>query len=784
MKHFPLGAYAALRKESSTSRRTGNRFQVANIFLAIFLIAASGYAQAAGDSLFQKVQNGILVKIGQAQVELAAVTPTAFCLSISYGGKPDPSPSIFLADPFRRVPVAWQLAQSGDFVGVKTLAGELLINPVTGQWIIKDANGRTLIPGSEIGKLSRDPNSSQSHVAVTVGWDKNGPPSFYGCGNGMGQVAGSILPTIIGVESLQQTNGQTHLGNGVAVIPYYWSTAGYAALAVTGDDNKPASWNAAPDQGYLTWDFPGTTAALYLMPAANLREAAKAYAQLTGHPPVPPRWTFGYMQSRWGWKDRAYIEDALKQFLSRKLPIDAFIFDVEWYNKTIDYSLTDAGSSDFTDFSWNPALFPEPAAQIAAYKAQNVHSVAIRKPRLGNSDLLQMMREKHWGLPDWQSIRGMLASRMLDYRNPVVRAWYAQQLGPLLACGIDGWWNDEGEATYTTYHYWILAEEEAQAKFRPGMRLWTLNRAFGPGLQRLGAAAWTGDIEANWPQLERTATDLLNWSLAGMPYSACDIGGFRGEPTPELFTRWMQAGVFFPVMRAHSTEKVQPHFPWLYGQDAKEAIRKALELRYRLIPYYYSLAYETHATGVPLMRPLVMEFPQDPKVANISDQWLMGNGLMAAPILSTNDHRSVYLPAGDWYEFNTNTRFNGHRTIVATAQLDQIPVYVHEGTILPLGPVIQHTDQLPGGPLELQVYPGKNATFTLVEDDGETTAYLKGEVRRTTFTWNDATHRLSWKVGGPYDGKDIFTTMNIEVFYPEGIKQAKASLPSSGSLQL
>src|ERR1035437_1269713 len=230
MKHCPLGAYAALRKESSTSRRIGNRFQVANIFLAIFLIAASGYALAAGDSLFQKVQNGILVKIGQAQVELAAVTPTAFCLSISYDGKPDPSPSIFLADPFRRVPVAWQLAQSGDFVGVKTLAGELLINPVTGQSIIKDASGRTLIPGSEIGKLSRDPNSSQSHVAVTVGWDKNGPPSFYGCGNGMGQVAGSILPTIIGVESLQQTNGQTHLGNGVAVIPYYWFSSVYSGF--------------------------------------------------------------------------------------------------------------------------------------------------------------------------------------------------------------------------------------------------------------------------------------------------------------------------------------------------------------------------------------------------------------------------------------------------------------------------------------------------------------------------------------------------------------------------
>jgi alpha-glucosidase len=179
-----------------------------------------------------------------------------------------------------------------------------------------------------------------------------------------------------------------------------------------------------------------------------------------------------------------------------------------------------------------------------------------------------------------------------------------------------------------------------------------------------------------------------------------------------------------------------------------------------------------------------MEFPRDPTVANMSDQWLMGKGLMAAPILSTGTQRSVYLPAENWYVFDTNTSLSGSRTIQATAHLDQIPVFVGERTILPLGPVIQHTDQLPGGPLELQVYPGKNATFTLVEDDGNTTAYMKGRIRQTTFTWNDATHRLDWKMRGPYDGKDLFTSMKIEVFYPKGIKRAETSLVASCSLKL
>ncbi len=782
MKSYLLGALAGRGEKFSSSHHRSNRIH-ACICLAIFLIAGTGTAQAAGKSPFKKSDNGILVKVGKAQVELSPATATAFCLKVSYKGKPGPSSSIFIAKASKRTSVPWQMARRGNFVGVKTTAGELLINPDDGQWTLIDSSGRTLIQPSEIGKLSHGAQSGQPHITVPVVWGKSAHPSFYGSGNGMGVDVTSPLHTVTGPESLQQTHAHPELGNGVAIVPYYWCTVGYSVLAVTADDNKPASWKEVTDQDSVIWNFPGTTADLYLMPAANLLDAAKAYAQLSGYPPVPPLWTFGYMQSRWGWKSRAYIENTLQQFISRKLPIDALIFDVGWYTPVIDYSLTDAGSPTFKDFSWNPALFPDPARQIAAYKAQGVRMVAIRKPRLGNSALLSMMRKKGWGLPDCKHLRE-LGCRMLNFRKPAVRAWYARQLGPLLAAGIDGWWNDEGEATYTNYYYWNLAEDEAQAEFKPGIRLWTLNRSFEPGLDRLGAAAWTGDLDTGWRDLRRTSTDLLNWSLAGMPYSTCDIGGFEGTPTPRLFTRWMEAGVFFPVMRAHSKITVKPHFPWLYGPEAEAAIRKALDLRYRLIPYYYSLAYQAHTTGVPLMRPLVMEFPRDPKVANLSDQWLMGSGLMAAPILSASDQRSVYLPAGDWYVFNSNTRFGGRRTIVAKASLDEIPVYIREGTILPLGPVIQHTDQLPGGPLELQVYPGKDATFTLDEDDGETTAYLKGDVRRTTFTWNNATGRLSWKVSGPYAGRDIFADMKIEVFYPSGIKQAEGSLLSNGSLQL
>jgi alpha-glucosidase len=184
------------------------------------------------------------------------------------------------------------------------------------------------------------------------------------------------------------------------------------------------------------------------------------------------------------------------------------------------------------------------------------------------------------------------------------------------------------------------------------------------------------------------------------------------------------------------------------------------------------------------MRPLIMECPDDPNVVNLSDEWMMGDSLLAAPILQQATNRSVYLPAGVWFVLGTNSRLQGGRNIQATADLDEIPVYVRAGSILPLAPVIQYTSQLPGGALELQIYPGKDATFTLVEDDGQTKDYLKGQIRRTTFTWHDRAGRLTWKREGPYAGKDVFTTMRVVLFDPRGKIESQCDLSVTGSSAL
>jgi alpha-glucosidase len=744
------------------------------LFLAICFLAngVCNISVRAEDAT--SLPDGISLLIGRQMVELRVASPHAFRLHVF---KPtqgaSPSTSIFLNGKAQAT-TAFSQVSEGNAVGIKTAFGEMLVNPVAQKWMLRDAAGKTLIDWGLLPAAGSS-TTGDMQLQLTAGSSPDvSQPLFYGSGS------------IPNRGALTQNKADSAMGNGRVALPQYWSTAKYGALMISGSENDPGSWKADAN-GAVDWTVPGSVVDLYLMPSANLYEWLRDYAELTGFAPVPPRWSFGYLQSRWGWVDRKYIEDTLAHFRQDKLPVDAFILDFEWYTATPDYSVKQEGDPAFVDFDWNPKLMSDPAAQIADYLKQGLHIVGIRKPRLGNSDNLTMARGKGWILPaDPKDIKGGPSKmRNLDYANPDVRAWWAENNRKFVEAGMVGFWNDEGETNFREYSYWNLAEVDLLKQVHPDDRFWSLNRAFAPGMQRFGAEAWTGDIGADWKTMARTTGELLSYSLSGMPYAACDIGGYRGTCTPELLTRWMEAGVFFPVQRSHSRRTgIVPHFPWLSGPDAEAAIRKALDLRYQLIPYYYSLAEANAETAAPLMRPLVMEFPDDPQVVGMTDEWLMGTGLLAAPILTEGaTSRSVYLPKDTWFDFGTNHSTSGPQTLTATAALDQIPIYIRAGTLLPLGPVVQYTGQSTGDPLEMEIYPGKDTTFTFVEDDGSTLGYQSGAIRKTTFSWNDQTQTLSWKVEGPYQGANVFSAMKAILFSPKGALTQQADLGKDGSLQ-
>jgi len=693
-----------------------------------------------------KIPHGILVKAGEQQVGLLTADDAAFCLSLNHSVAPSAIKSVFI-DESNKAATPYTVIFARPSYGIKTSYGKLMINTKTHTWSLYNAAGRVLI---------RDGAYSTTDTTIQITHTAGG--LLYGSGNRS--------------SALEKNGSNSGVGNGNADIPYFWNSAGYSAFAVSANDNNPASWSRDKNKAALTWTFTGKAANLYLWPAKTMYDGASGYVKLTGRPKLPPRWAFGYLQSKWGWDDSTYVADVATKFRTHKLPVDAFIFDFEWYTTTADYSVKKEGKADFTDFTFNPKVFPHPAKQIAEFKSQGLKFIGIRKPRLGNAALLDTARKNGW------LMNPKTDSRDLNFSNAGLRKWFEEKTRPLLNTGVDAWWDDEGESYYTCYYWWNTVQQDLLAFARPNYRHFTLNRAFSPGNQRFGYCTWSGDIPSTWPSLANVPADLLNFSLAGMYYGSCDIGGFQGTPTKEMLVRWFQAGVFLPIMRSHSNIGTTARFPFLWGTDGEAAIRKALNLRYQLLPYIYSLGHEAYNTGAPIMRPLVMEFPTDTTVANMTDEWLVGKGLLAAPILDTGGKRKVYLPNDTWYNYYTGDVIRGPKTFSVDKALDEIPVYVRAGTILPVGPVVQYSEQTSTTPLQIRIYPGKNGSLKMVEDDGVSYNYTKGNIRTTAYHWNDKTKTLTWKVSGPYSGKNVYKTIKAVL----GRKEKIASIGKKGSV--
>jgi len=716
-------------------------------FLLICGLLLTQTAISQSYAQFTNSSHGILVSVDGKKVELAVAKNAAFRISMSYSGTPAPISSIMI-DTIGQNLADFTVVSEAPIYGIKTAYGKIVINTTTKEWMLYDANDLALVHHGTFTSTS---------VTQSINDGAKSAGTFYGSGN-------------FGTKNLIKTRSDAFSGNGIAGVPYFWNTTGYSAFGVSIDENDPAQWTK--NNTAANWKFKGAAADLYIWPAKTQYDGLKVLSQLVGKSAMPPKWAFGFLQSQWGWKDRAYIEDVISKFRTKKLPVDAFIYDFEWYTVTPDYSLSKNGTATFSDFDFNPALFNEPAKQLADYKNQGIKSIGIRKPRMGNTANLDLARANGWlKFPDTDS-------RDMDFSNTSYQEWYKEHTKPLLNAGMDAWWNDEGESYYSLYYWWNKTQYDVLKAVKPDQRNFSINRAFSPGSQKFGFCTWTGDIPSDWVAMRKTPADLLNWSLAGMSYGSCDIGGFFGTPSDESMVRWYQVGSFLPIMRAHSTFDAKARFPWLYGTVSEAAIRKTLNLRYQLIPYYYSLGHEAYQTGAPVMRPLVMEFPNDSCVANLTDEWLMGSGLLVAPVMNEGGKRNVYLPNDIWYDFKKNTAIQGPATFNVSVALDETPVYVRAGTILPIGPVIQSTEKDTVTPLEIRVYPGRDGSFTMTEDDGKTNAYTLGNVRKTLYTWNDATKTLSWKVNGTYTDKKVFTTIKAVI----GSEVQTATLGAEGQL--
>jgi len=515
--------------------------------------------------------------------------------------------------------------------------------------------------------------------------------------------------------------------------------------------NKPAlTWKIASDESVFR--SPNAKSLDYVVfYGKNADEVIADYRGLSGNVPMLPLWAYGFWQCRERYTSGTHLVETIKEFRKRKFPVDVIVQDWQYWGK----------------YGWGVPKFdetnyPNPEQFIKELHNLNAHfSVSVWENLDKKSDVAKPYLEKNLYLAN---------SPWIDIFNPETQRTHWNALNTnLFSKGVDSWWMDATEPendaladkqTYfgpgdfyrLTYPLFVSkAVYNGQRTADPDKRVTILTRSAFPGQQRYGIINWSGDIGSNWDVLKRQIVAGLNYNLTGMPYWATDIGGFfrpgRGQYTDEkyhdLLTRWFQWGVFCPIFRIHGYQTETE--PWKYGEKVEANMRNMVNVRYRLMLYIYSAAWDISKNGSTLMRPMVMDFSADEKAVQQPYQYMFGKELLIAPVTEANTTEwEVYLPkTAGWYDYWTGKRYAGGQTIKAAAPQDRIPVLVKAGAIIPMAKEMQYTGEKPLDTLEIRVYKGDNGSFNLYEDEGDGYHYEKGSYTLIPFSWNEKTQTLS-----------------------------------------
>jgi alpha-D-xyloside xylohydrolase len=566
-------------------------------------------------------------------------------------------------------------------------------------------------------------------------------------------------------------------------VPFLVTNKGYGIVW-----DNPSDTVISPGlHGKTVWHSNvGERVSYFVIVGATLDELYAGYRRVTGITPLPPKAAFGYIQSKARYETQTQVLDVAAGYRRRGYPLDIMV--VDWFY------WTRMGQLDI-----NAADFPDPKAMNQTLHAEGVHTIISVWPRFEKeSRYFDFLAAKGWLLKDREGnpVDGSIersdrAGALIDSTNPEAREWYWDRIRDNIASqGFDWIWLDETEPDLVPdgYFYSIGSGDryhnvfpllhtqgvaEGSRRDRPNKRNLILARAAYLGSQRNGSLFWSSDINPTWEALTRQIPTGLDFTASGLAYWGNDVGGWQWLPQqhtperaplldpsdardvvghnddyPELITRWYEYATFTPTLRAHGMRRNTE--VWSYGKQAEALIVKYLRLRYALIPYMYSLGKHTYDTGAPFMRALFMDFPNDPAVSNIGDEYMFGPAFLVAPVTQQGrENRQVYLPAGsDWYNYWTNEKFKGGQTVNVAAPIDIIPLFVRAGSIIPMGSDIQTTAT--AQPLkEIRVYPGKAAEFTLYDDDGVSYDYEKGKARTTELRWDEQTQELTARGDAP-----------------------------------
>ena len=539
-------------------------------------------------------------------------------------------------------------------------------------------------------------------------------------------------------------------------IPFYTGLQNGQGYGILYDNSYRSRFDIGETfPGEVIYVADGGELCYYFFYGPALTTVLERYTELTGRMHLPPLWALGYQQSRWSYCPESRVREIAHLFRKHHIPCDVLHLDIHYMD-------------GYRCFTWDHQRFPAPSALLSDLHDQGFRVIALidcgikadRRYHVCSEGLAKGMFCTY---PDGTPAKGPVwpgESYFPDFTSPQGRWWWGQLHAALIDQGVDGIWNDMNEPTVISTkgdtlagcvrHDWegqgathrqahnvygmqmARATAEGLLRLRPDSRPFVITRSGWAGVQRY-AVSWTGDNQSTWEHLRLTMPMVMGLGLSGLAFTGPDIGGFEASADAELLVRWTQMGTFLPFFRNHTVLGSADQEPWAYGEPYLTMNRKAIELRYRLLPYFYTATWQCAQTGHPIVRPLVLAYQEDERTHSLEDEFLCGDALLVAPIYKPHaTSRTVYLPAHQWYDFWTDEPHAGPATLELNAPLDLIPVFVRAGTVLPMWPVMQHTGERRVDTLILHVYAG-NGDSVLYEDDGATMAYQQGKYRITRF---------------------------------------------------
>lgn len=605
--------------------------------------------------------------------------------------------------------------------------------------------------------MARDPATGLLSVAKALGLDEH----FYGLGEkaarldrrrGEFEMWNSDTPGYVeGTDPIYQS------------VPFYLGWEDGRSYGLFYDNSFRSRFDLGHSgQEAARYDAEGGELNYYFFYGPSMKKVIGRYTELTGRMPMPPLWALGNQQCRYSYYPDSMVEAIAADYRRYNLPLDVLYLDIHYMD-------------GYRVFTWNPQRFPDPGALLGRLAAQGVKVVTIIDPGVKYQPETPGYRVFDEGVSKGYFLRrrdGRLyvgevwpgKSVFVDYTRTEARAWWGGLHAALVGKGVAGIWDDMnepsdfvdksgasqqdvvfddlGQKTSYSRNRNVFALNETRAtyegllKLQPDHRPFIVTRAGYAGVQRY-ATMWTGDNNATFDSLALNLPMFASLGLSGEAFVGSDLPGFIGRGDGELLARAYEVALLVPLCRNHGSLDQYDHEPWRYGPVYADIVRKYLDLRYRLLPYLYTTLEEAHRTGVPLFRPLILEFQDDPNAVNLDDEFMAGGALLSAPVLLRGERgREVYLPRGLWYDYWTGRSVEGGNLIRVEAPLDYLPLFVRGGSILPSTVPMRHVGEKPWNPVRFDIFPDGSgaASGSLYEDDGLTPAYERGLYRRTRLT--------------------------------------------------